>query len=437
MHIALHQAPAIPWAGAMYDIIVAYGIRPEVALAFYHHESSCGMEGRARTTRSFGNLRWKPEYQTFFGTPEKFVKDSPYWVMNLDGFVAYQRYTDAADHFCRHLTGQDGTDFYRSKFGVKMTTEQVVPIWAPSADGNVPKAYLAALWRFVGEMGGDVADPEEPAEPTEEATLIDIRHEIPRADWSIGFASPKTSVTVHWNGGAVDENADPFEVIRADAQFHINKNWGDSAHPAYGDGLMYHRMYARDGRVFQTRDDDAVLYHCGASGNSTSFAWQVMTGSGQNATPAQMASLRRDLAAMGLPAKGHRDWSPTQCPGDEIYALVYSDWEEEDMPFSTDPDAQFFKNDVNNSIVAIKDVLKTLSARIDAIGGVVVAPPPANAPTREELIAAASKLPAPDGFHWEGKTLVPNPAPSSTSGTRAWMPGDPPIVSDPNSGKPV
>jgi hypothetical protein len=155
--------------------------------------------------------------------------------------------------------------------------------------------------------------------------VIDIRATLPRRNWSIGTWSPKTSVTVHWNGPAVDYQANPVNVAIADAQYHIDKNWGTASSPAYGDGIMYHRLYAPDGTVFQTRDDDAVLWHCNSSGNTTSFAWQVMTGQGQTATTAQLDSLARDLVDSGLERKGHRDWSSTQCPGDQLYALVHSD----------------------------------------------------------------------------------------------------------------
>ncbi len=162
--------------------------------------------------------------------------------------------------------------------------------------------------------------------------MIDLRQTLPRAAWSIGTFAPKTSVTVHWNGPAVDYEANPVKVAIADATFHIAKNWGTDENPAYGDGIMYHRLYAPDGQVFQTRDDDAVLWHCGSPvGNANSWAWQVMTGQGQSATPQQLASLARDLLAVGLPRKAHRDWSPTTCPGDELYAFVHSDLQEDDM----------------------------------------------------------------------------------------------------------
>jgi hypothetical protein len=168
--------------------------------------------------------------------------------------------------------------------------------------------------------------------------VIDLRGTLPRRDWSIGTYAPKTSVTVHWNGPPVDYEANPVQVAIADAQFHISKNWGSAADPAYGDGIMYHRLYAPDGQVFQTRDDDAVLWHCGSAGNATSWAWQVMTGTGQTATTAQLESLKRGLLAVGLERRGHRDWSPTQCPGDQLYALVHSNLETDDMFTEADRD---------------------------------------------------------------------------------------------------
>lgn len=156
-------------------------------------------------------------------------------------------------------------------------------------------------------------------------TVVDLRAELPRADWNNGQAT-KTSVTVHWNGTPVPEDVADIDVIFGDAYYHLTKDWSDAAGVQPGDGIMYHRLYGRDGTVYLTRDPDDILWHCGnAVGNARSSAWQVMAGTGQFATAAQLAALHRDLALQPLPVNGHRDWSQTACPGDQLYAFIHDE----------------------------------------------------------------------------------------------------------------
>jgi hypothetical protein len=188
--------------------------------------------------------------------------------------------------------------------------------------------------------------------------MIDVRALLPRADWSIGTA-PKASVTVHWNGPAVDYEANPLNVAKADAQFHIDKDWSSDGSGAHGDGIMYHRLYAPDGSVLMTRDEDAILWHSNTDeGNLHSAAWQVMTGKGQTPTPEQLASLARDL--VGHVRYGHRDWSRTECPGDELYAFIQGDKEEE-----TVEDEEFIEKTtriITPTLVAMKEAYDPLVA---------------------------------------------------------------------------
>lgn len=161
--------------------------------------------------------------------------------------------------------------------------------------------------------------------------ITDVRGQIPRANWEIGRFGPKTSITVHWNGPAVPTDADPLSVIKADAAFHINKDWGG----INGDGIMYHFLIAPDGEIFQTRDEDAVLFHCGnATGNVRSYAVQVMVGEGQAVTTEQYLSLEFLILHLGLDdVKPHRAWSVTQCPGAELTNWVLRrGWEDAMTP---------------------------------------------------------------------------------------------------------
>lgn len=148
-------SPATAEAGSCFDALVAHGVDPAVGLGFFIHESAAGTTGRAAgqhvdpqmgllpATKSWGNLRWHDVYRSL-----------PYPVTSIDGFVAYATWTEAADHFARHLIGDDGTDNYLGPLGRGMTVSQVVPIFAPRADGNSPTDYIAAVNGFVDEIGG-------------------------------------------------------------------------------------------------------------------------------------------------------------------------------------------------------------------------------------------------------------------------------------------
>lgn len=140
-HLARHPSPASSEARAIWDVLATRRVDPAVALGFFHHESGCGTAGRAVSTRSWGNLRYRPEYAAL-----------AYPVRDADGFAGYPTWTVGALHFAEHLLGRDGTDFYRGL----VTVEQIVPKWAPAADGNAPRAYTLAVEEFALELGGNV-----------------------------------------------------------------------------------------------------------------------------------------------------------------------------------------------------------------------------------------------------------------------------------------
>ncbi len=82
---------------------------------------------------------------------------------------------------------------------------------------------------------------------------------------------------------------------------------------------MYHEMIAPSGTVFLTRDRDDYLWHCGSEeGNRHSRAIQVMCGPSTPPTTAQIVAVEERIRFHALPVKAHQEWSPTQCPGEEL-----------------------------------------------------------------------------------------------------------------------
>lgn len=143
----------------------------------------------------------------------------------------------------------------------------------------------------------------------------------------------KWGVIVHYNGPAIPETADPLTVIHNEAAYHCGPIWGRDAagRPFYGDGIMYHLMIWRDGTLYQTRDLEDVLWHCGSwPENAQALAIQVMIGEGQHATAEQIERLRQvvdEWQAMGrtdrASVKGHQEVSSTACPGTLMRDFVW------------------------------------------------------------------------------------------------------------------
>lgn len=138
------QRGGSPAAGAgseLYDIIVAYGLDPAVALAFFQHESSfctaghCAREG----LRNWGMLRRHIKADRNAGSSA--------------GFARYASWQDGVRDWCELIIGRyinRGLD----------TVEKAVPVYAPRADRNVPEAYINAIRRLVASWSGRRVEAE-------------------------------------------------------------------------------------------------------------------------------------------------------------------------------------------------------------------------------------------------------------------------------------
>ncbi len=123
--LSQYHSPAAGVGQTMYDLGKQYGIDPAFALAFFIHESSAGTQGVAATTKSIGNIRVTPGYDSYQGfrkyaTWEAGIEDWYKLIKNLyiDGW---------------HLN----------------TLQTIVPKYAPSADHNDPIAYINQVHNLV------------------------------------------------------------------------------------------------------------------------------------------------------------------------------------------------------------------------------------------------------------------------------------------------
>ena len=304
-----------------YAIAPRYRVRPEVALAQAAHETGWGQ---------FRGVV-PPEFHNWCGlkTRQGGANNDP---------NAHQRFADDAQGILahvQHLAAYAGgphpsqvgdpvvdprLDYVR--WGSAPTVEDLGGKWAPSPDyGRRVAAILSEFEQEEVRMGTQAAEAL-----ARQLGLVDRRGELARnpSGGPNDRYWPKSGVVIHYNGPAVpnatDANAAWQQVVR-DAQYHVTKDWSGSGDR--GDGLMYHVAVGPNGELWQCRDLDAVLWHCGSWPENASYlSVLVPIGGDQRATPAQLTTLRsfvdRFRTALGIPVSavvGHQELSPTSCPG--------------------------------------------------------------------------------------------------------------------------
>lgn len=123
--LAAAHSPAQDTGQALYDLSRQYGIDDAYALAFFQHESQFGTTGMARATHSLGNIRCSTGYQC------------------INGYRAYSSWQAGyADWYQLIATLYIGTWHLT-------TVEQIIPVYAPTSDGNDVPGYIAAIEQAV------------------------------------------------------------------------------------------------------------------------------------------------------------------------------------------------------------------------------------------------------------------------------------------------
>jgi hypothetical protein len=119
--LSTYKSPAAGKGQALYDLGAEYGIDPAFALAFFMHESTFGTKGEATKSLSLGNLRCIPNFRC----EDNFAQFNSW----EDGFKAWYQ-------LIRNL--------YIAQWQLT-TVDQIIPKYAPAADNNNEKGYIAAL----------------------------------------------------------------------------------------------------------------------------------------------------------------------------------------------------------------------------------------------------------------------------------------------------
>ncbi|MDR7534689.1 MAG: glucosaminidase domain-containing protein [Armatimonadota bacterium] len=127
------DSPAAPLADEAYNICVAWGVNPAVALAFFIHESNAGTKGAAVRTKNWGNLRRGPGQ----------LREAHTGVSGA--FGVYASWLVSLNDFCKLLTGP-----LYAKQGLT-TVSKVTPKYAPAADRNNPAVYAAVVNQMISQ----------------------------------------------------------------------------------------------------------------------------------------------------------------------------------------------------------------------------------------------------------------------------------------------
>src|SRR5258708_14094448 len=135
--LAAYGSAAAGTGQQLYDLGVASGIDPVYALAFFLHEDSFGKMGIGAANHSLGNIRCSAGYSC------------------QDGFRSYATWEASyQDWYALILNGYVKGSV--SSACPCTTIEQIIPVYAPSSDGNDVQGYIAALvqaahtWRAGG-----------------------------------------------------------------------------------------------------------------------------------------------------------------------------------------------------------------------------------------------------------------------------------------------
>ena len=123
--LATYHSPAAGKGQALYDLGVRYGIDPAFALAFFLHESGFGTAGEATKTLSLGNLRCIPNFACVD--------------QNRGGYAAFSSWEDGFQAWYELIR-----NYYVAQRGLT-TVDNIIPIYAPTADHNDEAAYIASL----------------------------------------------------------------------------------------------------------------------------------------------------------------------------------------------------------------------------------------------------------------------------------------------------
>lgn len=157
-------------------------------------------------------------------------------------------------------------------------------------------------------------------------------------NWAAEYHNP-VYITVHHTAGRFDDVLDYTEYVYNFHTFGQDRGWGDIGYQRLvgrdaDDGEIHHIEGRWSGDASPDRDPWGSLWVVGAhvGGSNTDNAGVSVIGTYTDAPPdtetlaAVKAHVARTAYEIGLTETslilGHRDWGSTECPGEQLYALL-------------------------------------------------------------------------------------------------------------------
>ncbi|HEU5382772.1 MAG TPA: hypothetical protein VFV38_45780, partial [Ktedonobacteraceae bacterium] len=119
--LVAYGSPAAGLGQTMYNDGVHFGVDPVYALAFFLHEDGMGTTGWGAVNRSLGNTRCTPGYQC------------------RGGYRAYASWAAGFWGWFNLIRVQYVNTWHL------VTVDQIIPVYAPSSDGNNVRGYITAI----------------------------------------------------------------------------------------------------------------------------------------------------------------------------------------------------------------------------------------------------------------------------------------------------
>jgi hypothetical protein len=138
-------SPVAPVADECYNIVVAAGLDPAVALAFFAKESTFGTAGVSVEAKNWGNVRTpqRPELACGRVTSRR----------GHGEYVAYRTWQDGLMDWCARINEK-----YIDGWGLT-TIEAALPKYAPASDNNDTALYIRQVCDWVARWQREDPDP--------------------------------------------------------------------------------------------------------------------------------------------------------------------------------------------------------------------------------------------------------------------------------------
>lgn len=200
---------------------------------------------------------------------------------------------------------------------------------------------------------------------------------ITRTEWGARAPTRRTKApmrglcTGHWNGPRVTvggqvtwDHSRCAALVRGIQSFHMNgRGWAD---------IAYNFVVCIHGYIFEGRGIDVINAANGTNAaNRNSHAVMWLTGQGNPFHEEEKLGFRfclqhvsKSVPVSPTNALGHRDYRPTECPGNERYGWIHSG-----MPVTTElpqPEPDIWEIDVN---INPRAVISTLACNVPGCDG--------------------------------------------------------------------